>query len=186
MVHMHASLHFYSLKVNSWKTIADALYVIPSKKLVFYKGFFHWLGYTGLQEMGCFDTANETVKHILLPQHFWHKFNEAQVCVLGGWLCVVGNHFEKNISEVWTMKDYGVADSWTKMFNVGQMKQSGLPYLDLKQPFKNDAILVHHGKNSTYLFDLNHEVAKKLKIDRILPAPRSQTWDFIGSLIRLI
>ncbi|KAI8561468.1 hypothetical protein RHMOL_Rhmol04G0342100 [Rhododendron molle] len=37
--------------------------------------------------------------------------------VLGGWLCVV-DHFRESHSDVWVMKEYGVKESWTKLFVV--------------------------------------------------------------------
>ncbi|KAI3884554.1 hypothetical protein MKX03_019854, partial [Papaver bracteatum] len=132
--------------------------------------------------MSCLDTANETVKYIVLPQHFPHKFIEVQVCLLGGFLCVIGVGRENDIWEVWTMKDYGVAESWTKLFTIEGGKLLRLQHLDMKQYFKNDAILVHHGDTSTYLYDLNHEVATEInKIDGISLVFRS--WAFLGSLV---
>ncbi|KAI3911846.1 hypothetical protein MKW92_019579, partial [Papaver armeniacum] len=58
-----------------------------------------------------------------------------------------------------------------------------LQHLELKQYFKDDAILVHYDEyyNSAYSYDLNHEVSRKLVIGGIMPGFR--TWPFLGSLV---
>ncbi|KAI3927178.1 hypothetical protein MKW92_049041 [Papaver armeniacum] len=173
----------YSLKLDSWKTIMDVPWARPSKNLVFLKGIFHWFdkSYISPKKIGCFDTANGTVQHILLPGHFPDKFR--QLRVLGGCLCVIGTDVEKSIREVWTMKDHGVEISWTKMFTIENGKLLGLHHLNLKQYFKNEAILLHLDdyNYSAYLYDLNLEVSKEFEIDGIMPGFR--TWPFFGSLV---
>lgn len=42
--------------------------------------------------------------------------NPFELGVLGGWLCVV-DHL-KSRSDIWVMKEYGVKESWTKLFVV--------------------------------------------------------------------
>ncbi|KAI3927177.1 hypothetical protein MKW92_049040 [Papaver armeniacum] len=180
----NSRIEFYSLKLDSWKTTMVVVpWEIPSKNIVFLEGIFHWLdkSYISPKKMACFDTANGTVEYILLPEHFPDKFRELRV--LGGCLCVIGTDLKKNIREVWGMKDYGVENTWTKMFTIDNGKLLGLQHLNLKQYFKNDAILVYLDDNnySAYLYDLNLEVSKEFEIDGIMPGFR--TWPFFGSLV---
>ncbi|KAI3844144.1 hypothetical protein MKW92_032038 [Papaver armeniacum] len=175
-------IHIYSSKLNSWKTV-NIPFKIPDH-MVFFNGLFHWVNgqyISGPKEMRCFDTANDTVKHFPLPRR---KFRYAQVCVLGGFLCVTGWD-DNNIGEVWIMKEYGVSESWTKMFTIRGIHKGellGLQHLDMKQSFKNYATLLYHDNCSTYSYDLNHQVAKQVQIDgKIIPAYTKYT--FFGSLV---
>ncbi|MCL7029345.1 hypothetical protein MKW94_006738 [Papaver nudicaule] len=193
--HRNIHIHVYSLKSNSWRTVKNTPYERPSKNPVFFEGFFHWVDdlRPGPKQLSCFDTVNGTVKHILLPQHFQHKFKVVQACLLGGRLCVTAK-VKQNIREVWTMKDYGVAESWTIMYsnhkipqNLSTSKKNKMNYLRLqrleyfRQCFKNAAVLVYPDDNATYLYDLNHEEFRELKIDGI--SPSCKTWAFFGSLV---
>lgn len=96
---------------------------------------------------------------------------------------MIGSDLKKNIRKVWTMKDYGVENTWTKMFTIDNGKLLGLQHLKFKQYFKNEAVLVHLDdyNYSAYLHGLNHELSKEFEIDGIMPGFR--TWPFFGSLV---
>ncbi|CAL5202490.1 unnamed protein product [Lathyrus oleraceus] len=55
------------------------------------------------------------------------------VCVLRDCLCIIPNH------DVWVMKEYGVKESWTKLFNVTHL---------LDPPFKSFVLT-----NVLYIFE---------------------------------
>ncbi|XP_026439671.1 F-box/kelch-repeat protein At3g06240-like [Papaver somniferum] len=149
----------YSLKLNLWKTYRDIPFLLPfNGGLVLFQGIFHWVGdrsrnieisrdfprgFKLPKIIGCLDTGSETFKEIPLPQHFAELFG-IFVCVLGGFLYIIGFRYVNIGSEAWMMKDYGVHESWTKMFNIRETSSNlvGAGCLNLKHYFKSGVILV--------------------------------------------
>ncbi|XP_051125747.1 F-box protein CPR1-like [Andrographis paniculata] len=108
----------YSLRSNSWKTIADFPYVLP--------GETNWGGYLNdtlhtFVESGnrsgsimAFDLAKE--EHYEFPKP---EYNRADCClvsveVMQGYLTLAISRESIN-SEIWVMKEYGVKESWVKL-----------------------------------------------------------------------
>lgn len=73
------------------------------------------------------DTANlvaafdlTTEEYLLVPQpEFSSKDFHMNIGELEGCLCILCNYIQKRV-DVWVMKDYGVKESWTKLFSVAQ------------------------------------------------------------------
>lgn len=68
-----------------------------------------------------FDATEEEFKEVLNPNY--ESMNDlvvddlAGLAVLGGLLCVVMSKRESP-TDVWVMKEYGVKESWTKLFVI--------------------------------------------------------------------
>ncbi|KAF7142759.1 hypothetical protein RHSIM_Rhsim05G0180800 [Rhododendron simsii] len=112
-----SEVRVYSMKLDSWRRVED----IPRKYYiqrgygrmnVFVCGSLHWrLGPD--HSIVAFDMAAE--EHRLLPgpecKNTWIPGE------LGGCLCIFDNYVGLRI-EAWVMKDYGVKESWTRMFSI--------------------------------------------------------------------
>ncbi|XP_016454950.1 F-box/kelch-repeat protein At3g23880-like [Nicotiana tabacum] len=114
----HVGVRIYSLKSNSWRNIRERWSgKLPSMWGAFLNGKLHW---TALTRSGIF--------YIDLADEKWGKMK--QPCFGKGdfdiWLCmgVLGSdlslfcNIPKTRAEMWVMKEYGVEESWTKMFTV--------------------------------------------------------------------
>ncbi|RZC47831.1 hypothetical protein C5167_040783 [Papaver somniferum] len=164
----YSEIAVYSLKLNLWKMYGDIPVRSPYEDLVLFEGIFHWveLPPSGSQRprmIFSFDTGSQILNRIPLPQHFSDKFNMIHVRLLGGCLYLIGSLY-MTCSEAWMMRDYGVHESWTKMFSIDNTKYTGLTHLDIRQYYRNGLILVHEAHFYTYLYNLNHDEAIKLKV----------------------
>ncbi|KAM7497940.1 hypothetical protein LguiA_022354 [Lonicera macranthoides] len=94
----------------------------------FLNGIVHWIGFNrnkvdftlGMRIVS-FDLENETSGTLMVPnalQNEWFMW----VATFGESLSLI--HQKDNSCCIWTMKEYGVADSWTKLFNIQQEQKS--------------------------------------------------------------
>ncbi|KAE9447929.1 hypothetical protein C3L33_20172, partial [Rhododendron williamsianum] len=107
----------FSMKLDSWRRVED----IPRQHYirrgygglnVFVCGSLHWK-IAPEHSIVAFDMAAE--EHRLLPGP--ECKNSWIMGVLGGFLCIFDNDVGFRI-EAWVMKDYGVKESWTRMFSI--------------------------------------------------------------------
>ncbi|XP_026391847.1 F-box/kelch-repeat protein At3g06240-like [Papaver somniferum] len=166
--------------------MVDNPFLYPFGQLVLLNGIFHWVEsptyYSGLPRgIASFDLVSETFKEIQLPQELLdrRKFSVLNLWLFEGCLYLIGSMYMVGV-EVWTMKQYGVKESWTKMLVVDG-DTFGVGYIDLKNSLGNGVILVQADHLFPFLYDLNKEEARQLKIDGIKPP--FFTWAFLGSLI---
>lgn len=115
----------YSMKSNLWRRIQDFPYYLRYKRCygVLVGSALHWV----VSRKPESDTANliaafdlTTEEYLLVPQpEFSSKDFHMNIGELEGCLCILCNYIQKRV-DVWVMKDYGVKESWTKMFSVAQ------------------------------------------------------------------
>ncbi|XP_060181742.1 F-box/kelch-repeat protein At3g23880-like [Lycium barbarum] len=112
----------YGLKSDSWRNVDDfqgGLLLNDSGKFV--NGKLHWATTARLGEYNCWDIIS-----VDLTDEKWGKVE--QPCyeegnfdfvmgVLENDLSVLCN-YQKTRADVWVMKEYGVKDSWTKMYTI--------------------------------------------------------------------
>ncbi|KAL3359982.1 hypothetical protein AABB24_016469 [Solanum stoloniferum] len=118
----------YSVNKDSWRSIDDfPSGVLFMKSGVFVNGKLHW-AYSDVQSVISYDAWS--VISINLPDGKWGKVEQPcygegvfdfTMGVLGGDLSVFCN-YERIRADVWVLKEYGVKESWTKMFTIN------LPY----------------------------------------------------------
>ncbi|EYU31503.1 hypothetical protein MIMGU_mgv1a021762mg [Erythranthe guttata] len=86
-------------------------------------GIVHWISYDRVMHtdhyvMFTYDLCLESVGEISMPVglHIWHGV----IGVIDGCLSAICNVYRGDfaIYEVWTMKEYGVKESWTKLMNL--------------------------------------------------------------------
>ncbi|KAL6145886.1 hypothetical protein ACLB2K_056570 [Fragaria x ananassa] len=110
----------YSSKAHAWKTLeADVLSII-SYQGTFLKEALHWLD--AQDEIVAFDLTQQEehkFRKMLLPRAFEDR-NFSSVGVFAG-ECLSLAHCPMAAADcilVWVMREYGVRDSWTKLFNL--------------------------------------------------------------------
>ncbi|KAM5584101.1 F-box protein CPR1 [Rosa sericea] len=111
----------FSSRANSWKTIELPYYPIVYQGNLFNEAI-HWRTYND-DSIVAFDLAKEEFRRISLPTsrnyHHHGADNIISLGSVGGCLCVI---IQKNATDscidLWVMRDYGVADSWTKLYNL--------------------------------------------------------------------
>ncbi|XP_004305241.1 PREDICTED: F-box protein CPR30-like [Fragaria vesca subsp. vesca] len=110
----------YSSKAHAWKTLeADVLSII-SYQGTFLKEALHWLDTQ--DEIEAFDLTQQEehkFRKMLLPRAF-EDGNFSSVGVFAG-ECLSLAHCPMAAADcilVWVMREYGVRDSWTKLFNL--------------------------------------------------------------------
>lgn len=180
----YSEIEVYSIKLDLWKSYPDIPFLYPHEDLVFYEGIFYWVeiprGCEDPRKIGSFDIGSEAFKEIPLPQNFpYSLFDMIHVLLLGGCLYLIGCAY-MSCCEVWMM-NYGIHESWTKMFTIGERGCNGaFGNMYPKQSFKNGVILVHVGCSKSYLYDPKHKEFTKFVINGCAVI---STWDFVGSLV---
>ncbi|XP_026419983.1 F-box/kelch-repeat protein At3g23880-like [Papaver somniferum] len=121
----------YSLKSNSWKQSLYIPYEFPFDKNthttpgLFCSGAFHWFAKSILEKNAsssevliALDVGTGVVQEI--PQPGSLDFDDKYVDVLGGCLVILCSTKTESF-EVWLMKDYGVRESWIKIYNIPRL-----------------------------------------------------------------
>ncbi|XP_055827273.1 uncharacterized protein LOC129895570 [Solanum dulcamara] len=87
--------------------------------LAFVHEAFHWLDSSLNNYVVSFSISNEVYRKILLEQIYSSGCIEG-ISVLGEMLCVNSRYLPhtEDIFKIWVMKDYGVKESWTELFNI--------------------------------------------------------------------
>ncbi|KAK2984610.1 hypothetical protein RJ640_029116 [Escallonia rubra] len=130
------AVEVYSLSMDSWREIQAARpgFVTCWKPGGYVKGAFHWLGrrtaHTEDQDHSCaivsFDFSDEVFREVMLPTQITTP--EAY----GRYLYVYKDSlalyqaktvFDCNI-HLWVMEEYGVSESWTKLYSVSASAMS--------------------------------------------------------------
>ncbi|XP_058213035.1 F-box/kelch-repeat protein At3g06240-like [Rhododendron vialii] len=123
-------VHVFSARLSSWNRIGDFGYQIHGRTSgTVLNGAPHSVVERLGAEMGAvivyFDATEEKFKEVPSPDcegaNILVSSCGVGLGVLGGSLCVVKRHYEGHASchaDVWVMKEYGVKESWSKLFVV--------------------------------------------------------------------
>ncbi|XP_044461900.1 F-box protein CPR1-like [Mangifera indica] len=199
----------FSLKTNSWRRIKK----LPNYLRFMFQFYFHLMHRRGYGVYACgvlhwmlprkpelgivnlivgFDLVAEEFR--VLPQPDYGE-NEKDfvldVGVLEGLLCVICNYDQVKV-DVWMMKEYGVKESWSKLFSVGRNRSiSSVRFL---KPLAYSKECGDGDGSDKILLDVNGEKLvwydwkrKRLKTVRIKGAPDSfGTFLCVESLVPLV
>jgi hypothetical protein len=126
------------------------------------------------------DLGVEDYREVLQPEYKDKNFY-IDLGVLRGCLCFLANFLGERV-DVWMMKEYGVKESWTKLFSVAQYEVTG--FLRSLKPLayskSGDEVLIEHDNLDLCWYDLKRKQVK----NRIPGIPYSFEADtFVESLI---
>ncbi|XP_042515314.1 F-box protein CPR1-like [Macadamia integrifolia] len=112
------NLNIYSLITNSWRGIGDMPFVIfENPNGVYADSTIHWIVKRWKENfMISFDLKDEEYREVSLPACTVKDKFGMNLGVLGGQLCVLYD-FSIRV-EIWMLKNYGVRDSWAKLFSI--------------------------------------------------------------------
>lgn len=65
-----------------------------------------------------FDLSNDSFREIPNPDSGALKWTSSHLAVLGGFLSAA-THLGNGALDIWVMKEYGIPESWVKMFTLG-------------------------------------------------------------------
>ncbi|OVA01223.1 F-box domain [Macleaya cordata] len=207
-----SQISVYTIRSNSWRSIQTCpyrLYTYYGVRGKLVNGALHWIatrpiegGSKASSVIVSFNISNERFQEIQLPNCFVHKYPKKMfnMGLLRGSLCLIDNDSVKGQVEIWVMKNYGVIESWTKLFTISQWKND-FKYLRPIQFLKNGEIvfeslfterrmyrdLVSYERMYKALvsYDPKHERARILNIQGILNEKWFSTETFVGSLVSL-
>ncbi|PON58760.1 F-box domain containing protein [Trema orientale] len=170
----------YSLKSNTWKRVGDFPYQGYKKYGigVFASNSLHWMvardhQYQPSFSIAAFDLVTEEYRKISLPDKkvSWDDKFYTKLAELGGWLCVVSIYVDdekaeaSNYVDIWVMKQYGVKESWTKLFSVAPSYVTGsfeyaMPLAYLKSAHQ---VVLDQDGHKFLLYDLERKRAKSVR-----------------------
>ncbi|OIT06114.1 f-boxkelch-repeat protein [Nicotiana attenuata] len=150
------STQVLALKSGSWQKIGYPRNIknlfSGMDSLAFVHGAFHWIGLSVYRSIVSFNISNEVYGEIPLPDQMCrscNRFVETGVSILGGMLCsyssCVGyfsciDVWRGDIFRIWVMKDYGVKESWIKLYTIrDNMFYSSIP----KYRFADGEVLLY-------------------------------------------
>ncbi|CAI0440182.1 unnamed protein product [Linum tenue] len=121
----------YSFRSNSWKKIMDVpFYVLHRRGYgVLVGSALHWVlpqrAMLGLKNyIVSFDFVAEKFDEVTQPEYENKDLSyQVDVGVLEGNLCVMCN-YEHVCVDLWVMKEYGVKESWSRMFSVQKIRNT--------------------------------------------------------------
>ena len=157
-----------SLKKNRWRKIQDipCSFSFPGANGVFASGALHWVLTQKVQlseenVIVALDLGSENCREVPQPEYKYKRF-QLNVGVLGGCLCAIAKC--DVLVDLWVMKEYGVKESWTRLFSVASDEVIG--YLGFVKPLaysrSGDQVLVEHDNINLFWYDL-----KKKKVDDV-------------------
>ncbi|XP_059670779.1 F-box protein CPR1-like [Cornus florida] len=164
-----SEVEVYSLKSNRWRRIQAFPYYLlyRGRNAIFTNGALHWVGCESdsTKLIAALDLGVEEYRLVAQPDYSDKEF-KMNVAVLGGWLCVLCHYH--SFCDLWVMKEYGVKESWTRLFSVSMPKISFSPF-DIVRPLAfsrsgGEVILLQGGERFVW-YDLKMKtITKEIKV----------------------
>ncbi|OMP07163.1 hypothetical protein COLO4_07575 [Corchorus olitorius] len=120
-----SSTKIYSFKVGCWRScfheIPCNLFMRDNAILV--NNALHWLIFYPKSSVVGFDLTSERHRDIQLPLLDKYTYDLMGIVELGDCLCMIGKKFydwsgDSVNCDIWVMKEYGLRESWTKLFSL--------------------------------------------------------------------
>lgn len=140
----------HTLGTGFWKTIEECPFgvvsTIHSGKFV--SGTVNWLATIDFERkcpwfIVSFDLGKETYRKVLPPDFGGVDVCDLKLSVLRDCLCVILGH------DIWVMNEYGIQESWTKLFTVSNM--SGYTLTKAIDIFEGDQVLLERIGNQKWV-----------------------------------
>ncbi|KAL3648712.1 hypothetical protein CASFOL_005115 [Castilleja foliolosa] len=186
-IYIDTLVYVYYVKRGVWKKIENSPrhYSLPAYfSGTFLNGAIHWLGSKSedCAVIAALDLDNEVFFEIPAPSIAdLNNILFGVLLVLGGCLCVVDTLSNREGTDVWIMKDYGVVDSWRK-FTV-----SVHCFADLFMPLcfigdgEDELLLLVEGPRLV-VYNVKEGTLKDMVVDRV-PGKFEDGGTFVGSLV---
>ncbi|KAF9589839.1 hypothetical protein IFM89_028774 [Coptis chinensis] len=178
----HCNVYVYTLGTKQWRRIQTPPYRLAYGRTPYLNGSLHWveLGnisrwdhrrqFTNCKSIISFDLKSEKFQEV--P---WFTFPDSKlrrrrsVGVLQGCLSTYVSYPDKGLTEIWLMKQYGVEQSWTKLFSINFPFLPSHRFVPLVVRRKGEILLKRQyrgglpwrvcGRNNTYAYDpINNKV----------------------------
>ncbi|XP_059653866.1 F-box protein CPR1-like [Cornus florida] len=167
----HSEVKVYSLKLNRWRRVQDFPYYLAyeASSAMTFNGSLHWLVTRKPKSdrsilIAAFDLGVEEYRLVPLPDYMNGDL-VMNVDALGGCLCVVCNYYGDQ-TDIWVMKEYGVRESWTKLFSVTQsiMISPFFYLMPLAYSKSGGEVLLQKDNASLFWYDLRKEKVSNIRI----------------------
>ncbi|XP_058786770.1 F-box/kelch-repeat protein At3g23880-like [Vicia villosa] len=164
----------HTLGTNLWKTAESFPFgaVCDEQPGTFVSGTINWMAYTewrrkGLLFIVSFDLGTDSYRKLLPPHHAEIRPDYLRLSVLRDCLCLISDH------HIWVMKEYGIQDSWTKLFSVSYMQHPTKCYALYKvlYIFEDDRLLLEtleDWKRKLVVYDPKNDTFKVTRFTNIL------------------
>ncbi|KAK2972777.1 hypothetical protein RJ640_027872 [Escallonia rubra] len=168
-------VEIYNLSTNSWREI-DAVvpfvWFFPCSELLF-NGHFHWWADDedhGGESMLSFHINTKVFQQIRLPDVCaFPDGNERAFLVLNDSIALLlFNPSYQTSFDVWLMTEYGVTESWTKLFTIGPLVQVKRPVL-----FWKHGLLMEKANGQLVWCNLKSQRLKEFQVYRAQESSRA-------------
>jgi F-box interacting protein len=160
----------YSMKSHSWRRIQDFPYYLRYKRSYgeLVGSALHWVVSRKPESdvanlIAAFDLTSEEYRLVPQPE-FSEKDFHMNIGELEGCLSILCNYIQVRV-DVWVMKDYGVKESWTKLFSVAQPEviRSFEFVIPLAYSKCGSKVLLVQDNKKLVWYDVAHKKVKKIK-----------------------
>ncbi|KAK3025749.1 hypothetical protein RJ639_040441 [Escallonia herrerae] len=159
-------VEIYNLSTNSWRgtdAVVPCVWFFPCSELLF-NGHFHWWANDkdyGGESILSFHISMEVFREIRLPDVCaFPDGNERGFLVLNESIALLlFNPSEQTSFDVWLMTEYGVVDSWGKLFTIGPLVHVERPVLFLKHE-----LLMEKVNGQLVSYDLKSQRLQELEV----------------------
>ncbi|KAK7262102.1 hypothetical protein RJT34_29662 [Clitoria ternatea] len=183
-------LQLYTMRSDTWTPLPSMPYALCCARTmgVFVSGALHWVVTRKLEPdqpdlVVAFDLRAEKFREVPLPVSVKGSL-EMDVAKLGECLCVVENNGNSRF-DVWVMKEYGLQESWCKVFTVTQ--GHGMRAMECVKPLcysgDGDRVLFEEDRGKLCWYDLKSEQASYVKTPGGIPNTSVGSMLCVGSLV---
>ncbi|XP_059439528.1 F-box protein CPR1-like [Corylus avellana] len=178
----------YSLRANEWRDSEDMPYVLcyARKNGTFASGALHWVvnrkfNVEEADLIVAFDLTVERFREVPLPECEEKRFH-IEVGVLGRCVCMIATYPDVRI-DVWVMREYGVKESWAKLFSVAKADVVGsYKYLrPLAYSKTGREVLVELDNQRLVWYDLRGKRVENVSVGGLPDSFEAEI--FVGSLV---
>ncbi|KAF5188347.1 F-box protein cpr1 [Thalictrum thalictroides] len=189
----YSEVEVFSLRTNSWRRIEDIPYIVRSinymvKQGELVNGALHWAVYHSRAVLViAYDVKDEKFTEVVLPA-VYDKTDlsiSIHVAALHEYLCV-SFHYE-NHAEAWIMMEYGMKDSWKKLYDITEASTTCRIDSEHLKPLcfmkeKSEILLCDH--TSLYVYDTEDRSLRGLIVENH-PERVYQATTYTESTVRL-
>ncbi|XP_051125746.1 F-box protein CPR1 [Andrographis paniculata] len=169
---MYAESSIYSLRSNCWTKIDSFPYPLPFLRghwRVHVNGALHTLEISDLMDSArimAFDLDTEKHNELTMPPGIQARNFDLNLDMIGGCLSVVCSRRSRVI--VWVMKEYGVKESWTKLFSISFPEIERDDFLKLLVYSQDgNRVLLNCDDKRLVWYDLRKKTAEKVCVEGI-------------------